>query len=1018
MKKRIISLLLAVMMVLTFVPTAFASGTGVKLNISSSADTSALKAGDVVTVAITLPEIDNYANMRIDLKYDNEKFTYNGDATSGRSGAYFSTPDATTVRVLDMEDTNTLTLETGTVALKASFTVNSDVSGTAVFEIGEIRELAQYPEGEYFPEDVETTWPSAETVIIAKEPVQVSIPEADTRTFTYSGLEQTYNIVSTDDYTVTGNKQTNAGDYDVIVSLSDKENTVWSDGTTTDKIYSFVINKAPVVIDVSIDGWVFGEAANDPSVSGFVGDGTITYEYKAEGEDDSAYTTIVPTAKGDYVVKATVAETQNYLSGSDTAEFSIAAKSLAAAIISDIDPYTYDGFPKTPTPAVTLNGTTLTAGVDFEYSYSGNTDAGVNAATVTITGKGNYAGSARKSFTINPAAQTISGSDLTIRVGKSADLNELFSASANGDLVFTIDGEDPTGSSVDGATLIAGTTPGSFTLKVTASAVEPNYTGAVQTFEVTVTAKLTQSDFGFYDGETRVASLTKTYGDDAFTLAATGAATDGTVTYTSSNESVATVDSNGTVTILNAGVTTITANATGDDDYEAASANYVLTVAKKEIPVPAADGRTFTYNGSEQTYGIESTDFYTVSGNKQTNAGTYSVTVVLVDKNNTVWEDSNDAADKTYGFCIAKAALTVTADSYQIEVGDSAPNPTYSVAGLKGSDTLESIGLVVTVDYESAPDTSRAGTYTIVVSGAADVANYTVAYVGGTLTIVKDSSDDPIIPPITTRYTLSFETNGGSAIASVTRVAGSTVNLSGYVPTKAGYDFAGWYADKALTEKVTSVKLTKNMTVYAKWTEIPVVDEPCDGGKDCPTYSFTDVDQTQWYHEGVDFVVETGMMIGTGDNKFDPHGVTSRAMIVTILYRLEGEPAVTGANPFSDVKNGTWYTDAVIWAEANGIVDGYGNGRFGPEDNITREQLAKIMYSYAKHKGYNVSARTSLASFSDADNVSSWAVEEMKWAVAVGLVNGMGDGTLAPQGNAERCQVAAIFMRFCNQYVK
>jgi len=271
---------------------------------------------------------------------------------------------------------------------------------------------------------------------------------------------------------------------------------------------------------------------------------------------------------------------------------------------------------------------------------------------------------------------------------------------------------------------------------------------------------------------------------------------------------------------------------------------------------------------------------------------------------------------------------------------------------------------------------------------------------------------------IPTTYTLTFDTNGGSEVKSVRGVYGTTIDLTKYTAEKNGYEFAGWYADKALTEKVTSVKLTKNMTVYAKWTEIPVDDEPCDGGANCPTNYFTDVDQSQWYHEGIDFVVENDMMKGVGNNKFDPHGVTSRAMIVTILYRLEGEPAVSGENPFSDVANGTWYTDAVIWAEANGIVNGYGDGKFGPNDDITREQMAKIMYNYAEYKGYDVSARASLASFSDAGKISSWATEEMQWAVAIGLINGMGDGTVAPQGDAERCQVAAIFMRFCDKYVK
>lgn len=260
-------------------------------------------------------------------------------------------------------------------------------------------------------------------------------------------------------------------------------------------------------------------------------------------------------------------------------------------------------------------------------------------------------------------------------------------------------------------------------------------------------------------------------------------------------------------------------------------------------------------------------------------------------------------------------------------------------------------------------------------------------------------------------------TNGGSAIASVTKIAHSRVDLSSYVTTKPGYEFAGWYTDKALTNKVTTIRLSRNMTVYAKWVEVPVVDKPCDGGEDCLTYGFADVDKTQWYHASVDFAVATGLMNGIGSSKFDPHGATTRAMFVTMLYRLEGKPVVTEDNPFSDVEEGTWYTEAIIWAAANGVVDGYGEGLFGPEDEVTREQMAKIMYNYAKYKGYDISARASLAAFNDADEVSSWATEEMQWAVAVGLIEGMGDGTVAPQDNAERCQVAAIFMRFYKEFL-
>ena len=475
-----------------------------------------------------------------------------------------------------------------------------------------------------------------------------------------------------------------------------------------------------------------------------------------------------------------------------------------------------------------------------------------------------------------------------------------------------------------------------------------------------------------------------------------------------------------------AGTFKLTLNAAATGNYNAATKQITVTISEKtnanvsfnNAPTSKTYGDAAfnlnataanTGNNGAWTWTSSNTDVLTVNNTgKVTVVGAGEATITAK------YESDTTIGSATVEITVGKATQSITGSHITIEVGDTVDLSNVFTAQGTLSYSISN-GATISGNILTAGNTP--GTYDLTVS-AAENANYKAATKGFTVTVKAEEADDPIIPPIATKYTLTFDTNGGSAIASVTKIAGSVVDLSGYVTTKSGYEFAGWYADKALTEKVTSVKLTKNMTVYAKWTEIPVDDEPCDGGANCPTNYFTDVDQSQWYHEGIDFVVENDMMKGVGNNKFDPHGVTSRAMIVTILYRLEGEPTVSGENPFSDVKNDTWYTDAVIWAEANGIVSGYGNGKFGPDDDITREQMAKIMYNYAEYKGYDVSARASLASFSDAGKISSWATEEMQWAVAVGLINGMGDGTAAPQGDAERCQVAAIFMRFCDKYVK
>lgn len=258
-----------------------------------------------------------------------------------------------------------------------------------------------------------------------------------------------------------------------------------------------------------------------------------------------------------------------------------------------------------------------------------------------------------------------------------------------------------------------------------------------------------------------------------------------------------------------------------------------------------------------------------------------------------------------------------------------------------------------------------------------------------------------------TTYTLTFETNGGSAISKVTKNKGTSIDLAQYAPTKSGATFEGWYADKGLTKKITSVKLDANTTVYAKWTEAPVSGLP-----------FGDVKSADWFYNDVKYVYEKGMMAGTAADVFAPNATTTRAMIVTILYRLEGSPAVTGTSAFVDVPAGQWYTDAVNWAAANQIVKGTSATTFAPNDSITREQMAAILYRYAQYKGYDVTKKANLSGYSDNGQVSAYAKDALAWANAAKLINGVTNTTLAPQGNATRAQVSAILHRFCDGVVK
>ncbi len=176
--------------------------------------------------------------------------------------------------------------------------------------------------------------------------------------------------------------------------------------------------------------------------------------------------------------------------------------------------------------------------------------------------------------------------------------------------------------------------------------------------------------------------------------------------------------------------------------------------------------------------------------------------------------------------------------------------------------------------------------------------------------------------------------------------------------------------------------------------------------------TFTDVNDTDWFSGAVKYVTEKGLFNGTGNGTFSPQGGMNRAMLVTVLWRLEGSPDAAGGASFNDVPSGMWYTTAVKWASENGIVNGVTADSFAPSSYVTREQIAAMLYRYAQYKGTDVSSTETLAAYSDAADISTWAQPAVKWAVAHGVISGMTDGTIRPQNTATRAQVATMLMRY------
>ena len=381
-------------------------------------------------------------------------------------------------------------------------------------------------------------------------------------------------------------------------------------------------------------------------------------------------------------------------------------------------------------------------------------------------------------------------------------------------------------------------------------------------------------------------------------------------------------------------------------------------------------------------------------------AGTATITVTTVDGG---YKDTCQVT--VTAALVPVSGVTLNKDSLALGVGDT-ETLTATVAPANAANQsvtwASSAPSVATVD--------AAGKVTAVAPGTATI---TATTVDGGFTATCAVTVRPDIPPANPNYRITVEaTQGGTVTADPTAAkAGATVTLTpvpdrGYqVGTVAVTDRFGEAV--AVTEQAdgtyTFVMPNGQVTVTVTFAEAPL--------------PFPDVTEGDWFYDAVRYAYETGLMDGVGDSLFAPNSQTTRAQLVTILYRLEGEPEVSGTSGFTDVEAGTWYTDAVAWAAANGIVNGTTDTTFAPGEDITREQLVTVLYRYAESKGYDVSASADLSGYPDAGQVQDYAQPAMAWAVAEGIVEGV-DGTLNPAGNATRAQIATILMRFCEGVAK
>ena len=453
-----------------------------------------------------------------------------------------------------------------------------------------------------------------------------------------------------------------------------------------------------------------------------------------------------------------------------------------------------------------------------------------------------------------------------------------------------------------------------------------------------------------------------------------------------------------------AGVTSVkvagvTATA-GENNAYTVTVPYGTDVTADSFEITRSDNKSSIT--ADPTKGEDGVWSFTVTAEDGTTSKTYTVTVssAAAPKSNNADVSSVKVANVTatagennsYTVTVPYGT-TVTASSFEIVKSDAGATVgaltnegnvwTFTVTAEDGTTAKT---YTVTVSFTEAPKSNDTGVSSVTVAGVKAAAgennSYTVTVPYGTNVT---SSSFAIVP-----------NHSGATVGALTR--------SGNV----------WSFTVTAEDGTTS----KTYTVTVSTASLPIPVKPAtDNTKPASRLPFTDVSTSDWFYDDVKFVYENGLFSGTDSRSFSPSASMTRAMLVTVLYRLEGEPAVAGRSSFADVRSGAYYEKAVIWAAANGIVTGTSSTSFSPDAKITREQLAAILYRYAQYKKLDTSASEKLSSFSDAGEMSGYANAALGWAVAERLVNGA-SGKLMPKGYAARAQVAAIFHRFVENVVK
>ena len=867
----------------------------------------------------------------------------------------------------------------------------------------------------------------------------VFIPEPRTVSFAVENLSQTFDgtekpvtVIPSEDgvtYTVTYNglpgAPKDAGMYTVQV-LADGNYR----GGTTAMLMIDAASQEDQSLTVTMNGWIYGDEAAEPQCSEAPEGTTLTVTYSTEDGKK-------PVNAGKYTVYATYSGT-NYDTFTASAEFEISRRVLTVTALDAERPYGKDN------PVLTLSYVGFAAGEGPENlrkepvaGTCAAADSPVNEEGYPIEVSGGIADN--YTFVYVPGTLTITGASggnfYITGAGNTAVVGDIFTLLAYYDDQMPQvrwESSDESVAAINEDGKVIALKKGNVTF--TATIIDPNYAeGITADFDVrvdSVSVMLIPSNLVLtYNG--RVQGISLTSADEEFVPVLSGPGKNVEITYE--------LNSDPTVTQpRNAGVYTVIYRIT-DPSYTG-SGSAQLTINKASVALKAdnlekiygEENPAYTYSGllgedaknPEYLARIAAMLNFTSdadSTGKLAPAGVYPIS--LTAKDGVTLEDCN------YNLSIAKeqGSLKVLPRELLIHVkdvsrlyGEENPQPGCRFDGfVNGEDEKVLTGELV-FTYAGITKETPVGVYPNAVTAAGlEGSNYDIRYVyegkeaaGAALTIEK--------LPVTVSGSVAGEAylavNFSKPVPGLTTenftviLDGEEVEIEG---VKTNADFTLYIIRGSFCcGKSYEIEVTLNDNYDLDGNPVTIVPgcSRCPGDHDCPCRRYTDLDPTQWYHESVDFVLNNNMMNGTGEKIFQPDAPLSRAMLVTILWRLEGCPIVESDDLFDDVPEDIWYTEAVRWAAEKKVVLGIGENLFAPEDNVTREQLAAILWRYTGEP----EAAAIPENFTDTDTISEYAEKAVAWAVEQGILKGRGANTIVPLGFSTRAEAATMIMRYVN----